>query len=67
MLRETNDDEFKWHPMLADSPSETDDELQSKSKGNLQTLRDFWKIIKRIDLVALLIFYLRCVKIVEMQ
>lgn len=50
MLRETNDDEFKWHPMLADSPSETDDELQSKSKGNLQTLRDFWKIIKRIDL-----------------
>lgn len=49
MLRETNDDEFKWHPMLADSPSETDDELQSKSKGNLQTIKDLWKKIIRID------------------
>lgn len=49
MLRETNDDEFKWHPMLADSPSETDDELQSKSKGNLQTIKIFWKKIKQID------------------
>lgn len=49
MLRETNDDEFKWHPMLADSPSETDDELQSKSKGNLQTIKDFWKKIKQVD------------------
>lgn len=49
MLRETNDDEFNWHPMLADSPSETDDELQSKSKGNLQTIKDFWKKIKQID------------------
>lgn len=48
-LRETNDDEFKWHPMLAGSPSETDDELQSKSKGNLQTIKDFWKKIIRID------------------
>lgn len=49
MLRETNDDELKWHPMFADSPLETDDELQSKSTGNLQTIRDIWKKIKLIN------------------
>lgn len=35
ILRETNDDEFKWQPMFADSPLLTDDELQSKSTGNM--------------------------------